>query len=154
MGESARDGAQWLPSVLSFWELHSCKSCESPKPWLERQTSTKLGPLNTIRKVLKHRCLKRPCIVHVDLICMSHDQKKGQEWESNWEFDSWPQTPWKQGSNEFQLGHVIHYWKDIFEDYKILPWNFEKRFDLKKIWTYQNFWDNKSLNFGTITWKS
>jgi hypothetical protein len=52
------------------------------------------------------------------------------------------------------LGHVIHYWKDIFEDYKILPWNFEKRFDLKKIWTYQNFWDNKSLNFGTITWKS
>jgi hypothetical protein len=52
------------------------------------------------------------------------------------------------------LGRVIHYWKDIFEDYKILPSNFEKRLDLKRIWTSQNFWDNKSPSFGAITWKS
>jgi hypothetical protein len=29
------------------------------------------------KKVLKFRCLKCPCIVHLDLICMSYDKKKG-----------------------------------------------------------------------------
>jgi hypothetical protein len=52
----------------------------------------KLGPRDTIKKALKHQCLKCPCIVHLDLICMSYDQKNG--WESNWEFDSPPQTLW------------------------------------------------------------
>jgi len=46
----------------------------------------KLGPQYTIRKVLKHRCMKCLCIIHLNLICMNYDQKKG--WESNWEFDS------------------------------------------------------------------
>jgi hypothetical protein len=32
------------------------------------------------------KCLECPCIVHLDLICMSYDKKKG--WESNWELDS------------------------------------------------------------------
>ncbi len=53
--------------------------------------NTKLGPQDTIRNVLKCRCLKCPRIVHLDLICMSYDQKKGQE--SNGEFDSQAQTP-------------------------------------------------------------
>jgi hypothetical protein len=39
--------------------------------------NTKLGPYDTIRKVLKHRCLKFPRIVYLDLICMSYDKKKG-----------------------------------------------------------------------------
>jgi hypothetical protein len=82
MGESARDEAQWLPNALPLWELHLCGSCECSKPWLERQTSIKLGPQGTIRKVLKCRCLKRLWISHLVLICMSYDQKKG--WESNW----------------------------------------------------------------------
>ncbi len=60
MGESATDGTQWLPSALILWELHSCRSYECSKPWLERQTSTKLGPQDTIKKFLKHRCLKWP----------------------------------------------------------------------------------------------
>jgi hypothetical protein len=55
-------------------------------------------PQDTIKKVLKHRCLKCPLIVHLDLICMSYDQKKG--WESNWEFDYQPQIHGKQGLNE------------------------------------------------------
>jgi hypothetical protein len=57
MRESARE-AQWLSSALPFWELHSCESYECLKPWLERQTSTKLGPQDTIKKILKRRCLK------------------------------------------------------------------------------------------------
>jgi hypothetical protein len=43
---------------------------------------------NWAKKVLKRRCLKWPHIVHLYLICMSYDQKKGRE--SNWEFDSRP----------------------------------------------------------------
>jgi len=59
--------------------------------WKEK--NTKSGPQDTIRKFLKRKCLKCPRIVHLDLICMSYDQKKG--WELNWEFDSRPQIPWK-----------------------------------------------------------
>jgi hypothetical protein len=54
-------------------------SCECSEPWLERQANTKLGPQDTIKKVLKFKCLKCPHIVHLDLICISYDQKKGQE---------------------------------------------------------------------------
>jgi hypothetical protein len=78
MGESARDKAQWFPNALSLWELHLCGSYECLEPWLERQTNTKLGPHDTIRKVLKHKFLRCPRIIHLDLICMSYDQRKGQ----------------------------------------------------------------------------
>jgi hypothetical protein len=57
---------------------------------------------------------------------MSYDQKKGRE--SNWEFDSQPQIPLKQGSNDLLFELVIHHWKDIFEGYKILPLHTPKRF--------------------------
>jgi len=60
------------------------------EPWLKSQTSAKLGSQETIRIFLKHRCLKYPHIVHLDMICMNYDKKKGQE--SNWEFDSRPQV--------------------------------------------------------------
>jgi len=63
--------------------------------------------------------------------CMSYDQKKGQE--SNREFDSQPQILLEQGSNDFQLGRVMHRWKDFFEDYKLLPLHAPKKLDLRKI---------------------
>jgi len=84
---------------------------------MERQTSTKLGPHVTIKKVLKCRCSKCPPIIHLDLIGMNYDQKKG--WELNYKFAFQPQTPWKQGSNGVWLEHVIHHWKDIFKSYEI-----------------------------------
>jgi hypothetical protein len=49
------------------------------KALVGRETSTKLGPEDIIRKVLKRKCFKCPRIVHLNLICMSYDQKKGQE---------------------------------------------------------------------------
>jgi hypothetical protein len=87
-GRVQRDGAQWLWSALPLWELHLCESCECSKPWLERKISTKLDPQDTTKKVLKSIYLKCPHIVHLVLICISYDQKKG--WESNWEFDCQP----------------------------------------------------------------
>ncbi len=44
--------------------------------WKEKN-NTKLGLQDTIRKVLKHRCLKNLHIVHLDLICMNYDQRRG-----------------------------------------------------------------------------
>jgi len=61
------------------------------KAFVEKGKKTKLSPHDTIRKVLKHKCLKCPHIVHLDLICMSYDQKKGRE--LNWKFDSRQQIP-------------------------------------------------------------
>jgi len=98
---------------------HSCKSPKCSEPWLEMETNTKLGPFHTIGKVLNCRYLKCPWIVHLDLIWMRYDQKKGQK--SNWEFDSWPQIPFEKRSNNLQLGHAIHHWKDLFQGYKIVP---------------------------------
>jgi hypothetical protein len=92
MGESARDEAWWLPSALPFWELHSFESY-GKLTLVEKKKNTKLGPQYTIKKVLKRRCLKCLHIAHLNLVCMSYDQKKG--WESNWEFESQPQIPWK-----------------------------------------------------------
>jgi len=52
-------------------------SCKCSEPWLEVKKNTKWGRHDTIRNILKCRCLKCPRIVHLDLICMSYDQKKG-----------------------------------------------------------------------------
>jgi hypothetical protein len=95
MGENARDGSQCLANALPLWELHLCRSPKCLEPWLEKQTNTILGPYNTMGKVLRCRCLKCPLIVHLDLIYMNYDQKKGQE--SNWEFDSQSRILWSRG---------------------------------------------------------
>jgi len=100
--------------------------------WKGKWTSN-WAPRTPLKRVWSVDALKCSHIVHLDLICMSYDQKKG--WESNWKFDSWPQIPWKQGSNEVLLKHVIHFWKDIYKGYKILSSYFQNRFDLIKIWT-------------------
>jgi len=46
---------------------------------------------------MKFKWLKCPHIIHLDLIWMNYDQKKG--WDTNREFDSQPQIPLEQGSN-------------------------------------------------------
>jgi hypothetical protein len=46
------------------------------------KTNTKLGPHDIVKKFLKRKCLKCPRIVHLDLIFMSYDHKKGLE--LNW----------------------------------------------------------------------
>jgi hypothetical protein len=85
-----------------------------------------------IGKVLKCICLRCPIIIHLDLICMNYDQKKGRK--SNWEFDSRPQIPLKQRSNDLQIRHAIHSWKYFFKGYNMVPSHAPKKIDLKKIW--------------------
>jgi hypothetical protein len=101
------------------------------KTLVEKVNKHQIGPLGHHWKVLKWKCPKCPQTFHLNLKCMSYDQKKC--WESNWKLDSQPQIPLEQGSNHFQLEHVIHCWKDLFEGYNILPFHAKKRLDLKKI---------------------
>jgi hypothetical protein len=133
MRESARDGAHCFLNAFPLWELHLCESPKRLEPWLKRKASTKLGPQDTIRKVLECGCLKCPLIVHLDIICMSYDRKKGHK------YNFLPQISLQQGSNNHQLGSVIQRWKDIFEGYKILFSHDSNMFDLKKIWASKFF---------------
>jgi hypothetical protein len=71
-------------SQVQLSELHSYESYECLELWLEGQTSTKLIPHDTIRKVLKLKCFKCSHIVHLNLICKSYDQKKGENQIGVW----------------------------------------------------------------------
>jgi hypothetical protein len=152
MGENAKDEAQWFLSALPLWELHSCKSYECLEPWLERQTNTKLGLQEVIRNILKRTCLKCLHIVHLDMICMHYDQKKG----------AWVKLEiWHPTINPLKLGGQMRFdWSVLYTIGKIfskairyyicthkinLIWEIYKR---------PKFWNNNSLNFGTPTWES
>jgi hypothetical protein len=146
-GGTVRAWTQWFP----FWELKWCKSPKYLEPLLKKQTSTKLGLQNTIGKVSKCTCLKCPCFDHLDLKCMNYDQKEGQE--SNWEFDSWPQIPLKQESNDLQWGKqyiVEKIFLGVISYYLFL-------LQTSFVWGrygHPKFRDNKIPNFGTFTWES
>jgi hypothetical protein len=68
--------------VAFMWELRMFKTLVS------KANKHQIEPHDTIRKVLKHKCLKCLFIVHLDLICINYDQKK--VWKSNWEIDFRP----------------------------------------------------------------
>jgi hypothetical protein len=71
--------------------------------------------------------------LHLDLKCMSYDQKKS--WESNWEFNSWPQILSKVGVKLTPIRVCNTPLKRSFEGYKILPSHASKCHDLRNIWT-------------------
>jgi hypothetical protein len=123
-GESARDEAQWLLSALPLWELHSCASCECI-------------------------CLKCPCIVYFDMICMNYDQNK-------------------RGGGGSQIGILIpdhkslerrgqmrFYWDVLYTVGQIFLKDIRYCLQVLKIYLmwekyeHPKFWDNKSRNFGT-----
>jgi hypothetical protein len=53
------------------------------KPLVRKANKHQIWPHDAIGKILNFRCVKCLHIVHLNLICMSYDQKKGRE--SNWE---------------------------------------------------------------------
>jgi len=72
--------------------FESCIHVRVPKIFkalVKKVNKCKFGPQDIVRIFFKCRCLKCPRIVHLNLKCMSYDQKKGRE--SNW--DSQPQIP-------------------------------------------------------------
>jgi murein L,D-transpeptidase YafK len=49
----------------------------------------------------------------------------------------------KKGPNEIWLENVVHFWKDLFESYKILPMHFQNKIDWER-YERPKFWNNKS----------
>jgi len=118
MGSWASSGT---PKTLKF----DCKG-QNTSPW---------SVFHVIGKLLKCRCLKWPCMSHLDICSTSYSKKKGRE--SNWQFDS---RPLKVG-NWPDLGvcrwSATHCWKALNESYKLaldlIPiWGLRK-----ELWTHK-----------------
>jgi hypothetical protein len=87
------EGRLTLPSELSFWELESWWTPEPSRNDCKGQNTSHWGVLYIIGNLLKCRCLKWSCMTLLDIYNTSYGKKKS--WESNCQFDSWPQKGWE-----------------------------------------------------------
>jgi hypothetical protein len=104
---------------------------------VEKTSKHKIKPSDTIGKVLKYKCLKWSCIIHLDLKCTNYDEEKGWDQIEILILDH--KSPWIKGSNDLQLGHEIHCWKDFFEGYKILSSHIKKKTWFEEDMNVQSF---------------
>jgi hypothetical protein len=86
--ENVREWAHTLSSELPFWELKFLWSPEFSKNNLKGKKSLDWGLLYTIEKILKRRCLRWDCMIHLSTYNTSYGWKKG--WKSKCQFDYWP----------------------------------------------------------------
>jgi hypothetical protein len=85
MGKSVKDEAQWLPKCIFTLEKN-CTDVGIINVWnlgWKGKKNNKLGPHDTIKKVLKCRCLKCLHIVYLDVMYMSYNKNKRQESNSH-----------------------------------------------------------------------
>ncbi len=76
------------PNTPKVGDLESFRTPECLELDRKAQNTLHRGVLGVIKKVLKLRYRKWPCIGHLDISSQSYGQKKGRE--SNWQFDSRP----------------------------------------------------------------
>jgi hypothetical protein len=74
------------------------------------------GVFGVVGKVLKCRCLKWPCIGHLDICSPSYGQKKGRE--SNWQFDSRPLKVRNRPAPNVRWRSAMQRWKALEKGYK------------------------------------
>jgi hypothetical protein len=96
-------------------KLESSRTPKNSERECRGQISLHLGALDVIRKVLKCRCPKWPCMSHLDICSPSYGQKKGRE--SNWQFDSQPLKVGNRPVPDVRSGSATWRWKDLFEGY-------------------------------------
>jgi hypothetical protein len=72
--------------------------------------------LYTVEKVLNCRCLKWPCMSHLDICSTSYGQKKGRE--SNWQFDFQPLKVGNRPDPGVCRWSATHCWKILEQSYK------------------------------------
>jgi hypothetical protein len=116
--------------------------------WKNKQTPNWAQEI--IREILKHICLHCPCIVHLDLICMNYDQRKGRE--SNWEFDPDHNSLENKGQMRCDWNMLYIVGKIFLKATRYLSLIFKKNLIWER-YEYPMFW-KKSSSFGTPTWKS
>ncbi len=109
------------------------------------QNTLHSGVYYTIKKFLKCKCLKWPCMSHLDICSTSYGRKKGQE--SNWQFHSRPLKVRNRPDSGACRGSVTHCWKVLKESY-----NFG--LDLVPIWVRgEELWASKvpRVQIGTVS---
>jgi hypothetical protein len=118
--ESVRECEGMSPHILSglsFWELESFWSPKCLERNLKGQNSLDWKLIYTIEKLLRLRCLKWACMIHLSIYNTSYGRKKGQK--SKCQFDLWP----LKIKNYFEL-HVCRWfatyrWKAFDEGYNV-----------------------------------
>jgi hypothetical protein len=93
----------------------SSRTPENSERNYKGQNTLHWGVLYTIKKVLKCRCPKWPCMSHLDICNTSYGRKKGRE--SNWQFDSWPLKVKNRFDPSACRWSATHRWKDLEESY-------------------------------------
>ncbi len=82
MKASVREWTLTLPRELPPWELESRWSPECSESDCKGQNPMDWRFFCTIEKLLKHKCLKWACMIHLEIWNTSYGQKKG--WEVIW----------------------------------------------------------------------
>jgi hypothetical protein len=98
-------------------DLESSRTPKNSELDCRGQNTLHWGVLDIIEKVSKCRCLKWPRMSHLDICSLSYGQKKGREW--NWQFDSWPLKVRNQPNPDVRWGSATWRWKALEESYKI-----------------------------------
>jgi hypothetical protein len=98
------------------------------------QTSMPYGVLYTIEKLLKRKCLKWARIAHLDIWNTSYGQKKGQESNCQFEFDSRPQKVRNRPNLLSCRGRATYRWKSLDESYNFASDRIAIRGLLAKLW--------------------
>jgi hypothetical protein len=119
-------------------EMGTWESSETPKTLefdFKGQNTSPWGVLHAIGKLLKSRCRKWPRMSHLDICSISYGKKK--DWESNWQFDSWPLKVRNRLDSGMCRWSATHHWKSFKDSYKFAS-------DLiligglsKKLWTHK-----------------
>jgi hypothetical protein len=97
--------------------LESSGTPENSELELKAQTTSHWGVLSLTRKVLKCRCLKWPCIGHLEIWSPSYGQKKGRE--SNWQFNSQPLKVGNRPLPDVFSRSATWRWKALEESYNL-----------------------------------
>jgi hypothetical protein len=140
-----REWTLTLLRQLPLWEMESGRTSETSESDFRGQNSMSCGVLYIIEKILKRRCLEWTCIAHLNIWNTSYRQKKG--WESNYQFDSWPQKVGNRPDLLSCRGCATYCWKAINESYNFAFDRIAIRGLLAKLWGSKV----AGIPFGTIS---
>jgi hypothetical protein len=105
--EIMREWAHTISSGLPFWELKFLWSPEFSKNDLRSQKSLDWGLLYTLGKILRRRCLRWACMIHLIIYNTSYGWKKVRRCR----FDSWPLKVGNCSKLCACRWHATHHWK-------------------------------------------
>jgi hypothetical protein len=98
-------------------DVESSKTPKNSELDCRGQNTSHWGVFDIIKKVLKFRCPKWPCMSHLDICSPSYGRKKGRE--SNCQFESLPLKIGNRPDSNMRWGSATWCRKALEESYKI-----------------------------------